>query len=227
MADIVKTTLGPKGMVCAVTLMNTDDPQDKILQPMGDRGEIQVTNDGATILKSLYVDNAAAKIIIEISKGQDDEVGDGTTSVVVFAGELLREADKLTAQQKMHPQIIIEGMDEHWLGETHSIGWREASIVALKALEDSAIDNSADPGALYPSNIAHARFRGLQKGSVQHRQNHVKLKGSWPRLQRFFRQFGRRCCIEVEGQHELGYDTCYQEDRRYFVRVFLGRGFHS
>lgn len=84
-------------------------PQDKILQPMGGRGEIQVTNDGATILKSLYVDNAAAKIIIEISKGQDDEVGDGTTSVVVFAGELLREADKLTAQQKMHPQIIIEG----------------------------------------------------------------------------------------------------------------------
>lgn len=76
---------------------------------MGGRGEIQVTNDGATILKSLYVDNAAAKIIIEISKGQDDEVGDGTTSVVVFAGELLREADKLTAQQKMHPQIIIEG----------------------------------------------------------------------------------------------------------------------
>jgi T-complex protein 1 subunit beta len=51
----VKTTLGPKGM-------------DKILQPMGDRGDVQVTNDGATILKSLYVDNAAAKIIIEISK---------------------------------------------------------------------------------------------------------------------------------------------------------------
>eukprot|EP01127_Copromyxa_protea_P005884 TRINITY_DN15716_c0_g1_i1.p1 TRINITY_DN15716_c0_g1~~TRINITY_DN15716_c0_g1_i1.p1 ORF type:complete len:545 (-),score=167.92 TRINITY_DN15716_c0_g1_i1:37-1509(-) len=104
---------------------------DKILQPMGGSGEIQVTNDGATILKSLYVDNAAAKIIIEISKGQDDEVGDGTTSVVVFAGELLREADKLTSQQKMHPQIIIDG-------------WREANDVAIKALEDSSIDNSGD-----------------------------------------------------------------------------------
>lgn len=56
-ADLVKTTLGPKGM-------------DKILQPMGDRGDVQVTNDGATILKSLYVDNAAAKIIIEISKAR-------------------------------------------------------------------------------------------------------------------------------------------------------------
>eukprot|EP01126_Amoeba_proteus_P056338 TRINITY_DN706_c0_g1_i5.p1 TRINITY_DN706_c0_g1~~TRINITY_DN706_c0_g1_i5.p1 ORF type:complete len:541 (+),score=119.35 TRINITY_DN706_c0_g1_i5:165-1787(+) len=118
-ADLVRSTLGPKGM-------------DKILQPMGDRThEIQVTNDGATILKSLYVDNAAAKILIEISKGQDDEVGDGTTSVVVFAGELLKEADKLTGQQKIHPQIIIEG-------------WREASDVARKALEDSAIDNSTD-----------------------------------------------------------------------------------
>ena len=53
---------------------------------------MKVTNDGATILKSIYVDNAAAKVLVDISKAQDDEVGDGTTSVVVFAGELLRQA---------------------------------------------------------------------------------------------------------------------------------------
>lgn len=84
-ADIVKTTLGPKGM-------------DKILQSMDERmrSKITVTNDGATILKSIHVDNPAAKILIDISKTQDEEVGDGTTTVAVLAGELLREAEKLT-----------------------------------------------------------------------------------------------------------------------------------
>ena len=77
-ADLVKTTLGPKGM-------------DKILQSMSS-GNVSVTNDGATILKSVYVDNPAAKVMVDISKVQDDEVGDGTTSVVVLSGELLRAA---------------------------------------------------------------------------------------------------------------------------------------
>lgn len=84
-ADLVKTTLGPKGM-------------DKILQSVGDpnaRKAITVTNDGATILQSIYVDNPSAKILIDISRTQDEEVGDGTTTVAVLAGELLREAEKL------------------------------------------------------------------------------------------------------------------------------------
>ena len=84
---------------------------DKILQSMGDeraRKTITVTNDGATILKSIYVDNPAAKILIDISRTQDEEVGDGTTSVAVMAGELLREGEKLI-NQKIHPQIIIKG----------------------------------------------------------------------------------------------------------------------
>lgn len=78
---------------------------DKILQSMGDehsRKAITVTNDGATILKSIYVDNAAAKILIDISKTQDEEVGDGTTTVAVMAGELLKEAEKLVGQ-RIHP----------------------------------------------------------------------------------------------------------------------------
>eukprot|EP01130_Rhizamoeba_saxonica_P000713 TRINITY_DN10644_c0_g1_i1.p1 TRINITY_DN10644_c0_g1~~TRINITY_DN10644_c0_g1_i1.p1 ORF type:complete len:560 (-),score=176.69 TRINITY_DN10644_c0_g1_i1:66-1688(-) len=111
-ADLVKTTLGPKGM-------------DKILQSMDENGEIQVTNDGATILKSIYVDDPAAKVIIDISKTQDDEVGDGTTSVVVLAGELLREAERLIDELKIHPQIIVAG-------------WRLAQKAALDALEASA-----------------------------------------------------------------------------------------
>ncbi|CAM8967779.1 unnamed protein product [Rhodiola kirilowii] len=75
-ADLVKTTLGPKGI-------------DKILQSTGRGRSVTVTNDGATILKSLHIDNAAAKVLVDISKVQDDEVGDGTTYVVVLAGELL------------------------------------------------------------------------------------------------------------------------------------------
>ena len=122
-ADLVKTTLGPKGM-------------DKILQSLGDehaRKAITVTNDGATILGSIYVDNPAAKILIDISKTQDEEVGDGTTTVAVMAGELLKEAEKLV-NQRIHPQIIIKG-------------WRAARDVAKKVLEEIAMDNSANEEA--------------------------------------------------------------------------------
>merc|ERR1719218_476053 len=106
---------------------------DKILQSMGDenaRKRITVTNDGATILSSIFVDNPAAKILIDISRTQDEEVGDGTTTVAVLAGELLREAEKLV-QQKIHPQIIIQG-------------WRKAAAVAKKVLMEMAMDNFED-----------------------------------------------------------------------------------
>jgi T-complex protein 1 subunit beta len=109
---------------------------DKILVSMGDesaRKQITVTNDGATILSSIHVDNPAAKILIDISKVQDQEVGDGTTTVAVLAGELLREAEKLV-QNKIHPQIIIKG-------------WREARKVAQKVLEEISFDNFADKEA--------------------------------------------------------------------------------
>jgi T-complex protein 1 subunit beta len=100
---------------------------DKILQSMSGK-EVTVTNDGATILKSIHIDNPAAKVLIEISKAQDDEVGDGTTSVTVFAGELIREAEKLFAQ-KIHPMTIIEG-------------WRLAVGAAHSALIASAQNNA-------------------------------------------------------------------------------------
>jgi T-complex protein 1 subunit beta len=100
---------------------------NKILQSAS-TGDISVTNDGATILKAIQLDNAAAKILVNISKVQDDEVGDGTTTVTVLAAELLREAEKLIAQ-KIHPQTIVEG-------------YRIASLAALAALERSAIDHS-------------------------------------------------------------------------------------
>lgn len=109
---------------------------DKILQSLGDenaRKRITVTNDGATILQSIFVDNPAAKILIDISRTQDEEVGDGTTTVAVLAGELLREAEALV-QAKIHPQIIIQG-------------WRKAREVAKRVLIDNAFDNFDDPEA--------------------------------------------------------------------------------
>lgn len=131
-ADLVKTTLGPKGM-------------DKILQSVDPNsgGKVTVTNDGATILKSIPIDNASAKILVNISRTQDDEVGDGTTSVVVLAGELLREAEKLVSK-KIHPQTIVTG-------------WRKAVKVAIQALEEISVDNSGDADAFRQdlTNIAH------------------------------------------------------------------------
>lgn len=67
-----------------------------------------MTNDGATILKSVGVDNPAAKVLVNMSRVQDDEVGDGTTSVTVLAAELIREAEKLI-DMRIHPQTIISG----------------------------------------------------------------------------------------------------------------------
>lgn len=73
--------------------------------PQGARKDtVTVTNDGATILQAIYVDNPAAKVLVEISRVQDAEVGDGTTSVVVLAGELLREAEKLV-NMNIHPMV--------------------------------------------------------------------------------------------------------------------------
>ncbi|POY74046.1 hypothetical protein BMF94_2858 [Rhodotorula taiwanensis] len=114
LGDLVKSTLGPKGM-------------NKILHSTS-TGEITVTNDGATILKSIALDNPAAKILVNISKVQDDEVGDGTTSVTVLSSEILREAEKLVTIQHVHPQTVIEG-------------FRIASKAALQALEAAAEDH--------------------------------------------------------------------------------------
>ncbi|KAF8979102.1 T-complex protein 1 subunit beta [Entomortierella lignicola] len=145
--DLVKSTLGPKGM-------------DKILQSAS-TGEIMVTNDGATILKSIALDNAAAKVLVNISKVQDDEVGDGTTSVCVLAAELLREAEKLV-NQKIHPQTIIEG-------------YRIASAAAYKALEESAIDHSKDPEVFRKDLINIARTTLSSKVLSQDKEYFSKL----------------------------------------------------
>jgi thermosome len=114
-ANAVRSTLGPKGM-------------DKML--IDGMGDIVITNDGATILKQMDIEHPAAKMMVEIAKTQDDEVGDGTTSAVIIAGELLKNAENLLGQ-KVHPTVIAEG-------------YQQASIKALEIL--SAIAISVKPG---------------------------------------------------------------------------------
>ncbi|XP_074309233.1 T-complex protein 1 subunit alpha [Silene latifolia] len=92
-ANIVKSSLGPVGL-------------DKML--VDDIGDVTITNDGATILKMLEVEHPAAKVLVDLAELQDKEVGDGTTSVVIFAAELLKKANELV-KNKIHPTSIISG----------------------------------------------------------------------------------------------------------------------
>jgi thermosome len=92
-AETVRTTLGPKGM-------------DKML--VDGMGDVTVTNDGVTILEEMQIEHPSAKMIVEVAKTQEDEVGDGTTTAVVLAGELLKNAETLL-DQEVHPTIIARG----------------------------------------------------------------------------------------------------------------------
>ena len=92
-AEILRTTYGPKGM-------------DKML--VDSLGDITITNDGATILDKMDIQHPAAKMLVQIAKGQDEEAGDGTKTSVIFAGELIKEAEKLL-DANIHPTLIIQG----------------------------------------------------------------------------------------------------------------------
>ncbi len=110
-AEIVHTSLGPRGM-------------DKML--VDSLGDVTITNDGATILKEIDVQHPAAKMLVEISKTTDTEVGDGTTSAVVLAGALLENAESLL-NQDVHPTVIVDG-------------YRKASKKALQYLKEISED---------------------------------------------------------------------------------------
>src|SRR2546421_5644998 len=91
LAETVRSTIGPRGM-------------DKMM--VGSIGDIVITNDGATIMKEMDVQNPAAKMLVEVAKTQDSEVGDGTTTSVVLAGELLAGAESLL-DRDVHPNVIL------------------------------------------------------------------------------------------------------------------------
>jgi len=92
-AETIRTTLGPKGM-------------DKMI--VDGMGDVTISNDGVTILEEMQIEHPAAKMIVEVAKTQEEEVGDGTTTAVVIAGELLKNADELL-EQHVHPTVIAKG----------------------------------------------------------------------------------------------------------------------
>src|SRR5207247_144978 len=92
-AEVVRSSVGPRGM-------------DKML--VDSLGDVTITNDGATILKEIDVQHPAAKMMVEISKATDNEVGDGTSSVVILAGSLIEKAEELIAKD-VHPTVIVDG----------------------------------------------------------------------------------------------------------------------
>ena len=114
-ADAVRSTLGPRGM-------------DKML--VDSLGDVVITNDGVTILKEIDVEHPAAKMMVEVAKTQDSEVGDGTTTAVVLAGELLKNAEALL-EQNVHPTVI-------------AAGYRHAAEKAKEVLDEIAKPISID-----------------------------------------------------------------------------------
>ena len=137
-AEAVRTTLGPKGM-------------DKML--VDSMGDVIVTNDGATILREMDIEHPAAKMIVEISKTQDAEVGDGTTTAAVLAGELLANAEELL-EAGIHPTII-------------SAGYRLACEKAQELVQGIALDVSSDDIETL-KKIAATAITG--KGSESHKE---------------------------------------------------------
>ncbi len=134
-ADAVRTTLGPRGM-------------DKML--VDSLGDIVITNDGATILKEIDIEHPAAKMIVEISKTQDDECGDGTTTAVVMAGELLKKAEELT-EMNVHATIIANG-------------YRLAAEEAAKVLSKMSMSVSPNDKAIL-RDIAKTAMTGKSIGA--------------------------------------------------------------
>ncbi len=129
-ANAVRSTLGPKGM-------------DKLL--VDSLGDVTITNDGVTILKEMDVQHPAAKMLIEAAKTQDKEVGDGTTTVAVLAGELLKKAEMLI-DQKVHPTMIVQG-------------YRMAAEKAVQIVKSISIDASEKDRALL-ERIAETAMTG-------------------------------------------------------------------
>ena len=124
-AAAVRSTLGPKGM-------------DKML--IDGMGDITITNDGVTILKEMDIEHPAAKMMVEIAKTQDAEVGDGTTTAVIIAGELLKNAEGLLAQS-VHPTVIAEG---YRMAASKALGLLDGIAIAVKPTDTAMLKKIAE-----------------------------------------------------------------------------------
>ncbi|MFB6093720.1 MAG: thermosome subunit alpha [Halanaeroarchaeum sp.] len=134
-SETVRTTLGPRGM-------------DKML--VSDSGDVVITNDGATILDEMDIDHPAAQMLVEVADSQQEEVGDGTTTAAVLAGELLSEAEEFL-DRDIHPTTIAEG-------------YTRAQDIALEALEDEVVEGDLDDEIL--TDVAESSMTGKGTGGM-------------------------------------------------------------
>jgi archaeal chaperonin len=134
-SEAVRTTLGPRGM-------------DKML--VSDSGDVVITNDGATILQEMDIEHPAAQMIVEVAETQEAEVGDGTTTASVLAGQLLAKAETLL-EEDMHPTGIVEG-------------YNEAARLAAEAIDEMVIDGDTDDELL--RQVAETSMTGKGTGGL-------------------------------------------------------------
>ena len=134
-AEAVRTTLGPRGM-------------DKML--VGSSGTVVITNDGATILSEMDIEHPAAQMIVEVAKTQEDEIGDGTTTAAVLAGQLLAKAESLI-EDDIHPTTIVEG-------------YHEAAQIASEAIDAQVLDEEIDDDLL--RTVASTSMTGKGTGDI-------------------------------------------------------------
>jgi len=135
-SESVRTTLGPRGM-------------DKML--VSDDGDVVITNDGATILGEMDIEHPAAQMIVEVAETQEDEVGDGTTTASVLAGELLAKAEDLL-DDDVHPTTIVEG-------------YSAAADLARESIDESVLDVDLDDETLV--EVAESSMTGKGTGGVE------------------------------------------------------------
>jgi thermosome len=135
-SEAVRTTLGPRGM-------------DKML--VSDSGDVVITNDGATILNKMDIEHPAAQMIVEVADSQEEEVGDGTTTASVLAGQLLVQAEDLL-EDDVHPTTIVEG-------------YNEAANLALEAIEAVTLEEELDDDLL--ESVAESSMTGKGTGDIE------------------------------------------------------------
>lgn len=168
-AETVRTTLGPKGM-------------DKMI--VDSLGDVIVTNDGVTILEEMHVEHPAAKMIVEVAKTQEDEVGDGTTTAVVISGELLKKAEELL-EENIHPTVIVKGFrlaEQHVIRVLNEIA-ENVDETKLQVLKDIAMTAMTGKGAetskeKLSSMVVEAVIGVLDKvnGKIQIDPDNIKIE---------------------------------------------------
>jgi len=158
-SEVVKSTLGPRGM-------------DKML--VDTLGDVTVTNDGATVLDEIDVQNPAAKMMVEVAKTQDDEVGDGTTTAVILAGELLKRAENLL-DDNVHPTTIVAGYKKAADKAVETLN----SMSEPVKLEDEATLKKVAVTAMHSKGLGAAREHFADIGVEAVQQIMEKRGDSW------------------------------------------------